>query len=376
MKERGIQIGLFFLLVGILIVKLMKQINWINGVIWIGVIGLCLFLEEKHKNSHHQLDKIKIILILVILYEIIYLLTGLGVGYQNSPYSLKMIEILKNIFKVFLPFFMYEWVRTKLVLTTHSLLEYSFITVFFLLLQVDTSYLNRLIPLHQILEYGLGNLLVLGVESILLTFLSYQGGYRLNFAYTIPIQLAKIVLPIFPNLDWLLDSTLKYILFLLIFLFIRYEEHSTNKKRSKTQIKKETPFKTIPIIIFMVIFVLFVAGFLPYRPVAVISNSMVPYFARGDVCIVRKITDYSQIKEIREGDVIEYQSNDILILHRIIEIQETGQGFRYFTKGDNNLQQDLLPVEEEQVVGKVTYTIPYLGYPSVWFSEFIVRKSR
>ena len=34
-----------------------------------------------------------------------------------------------------------------------------------------------------------------------------------------------------------------------------------------------------------------------------------------------------------------------------------------------------MPVEEEQVVGVVTYVVPYLGYPSVWFSEWIHRNS-
>ena len=116
---------------------------------------------------------------------------------------------------------------------------------------------------------------------------------------------------------------------------------------------------------------MFVAGFLPYKPVAVVSNSMSPYFNRGDICVIKKITDYKQIRELQEDDVIEYQLNNIFILHRIVDIKETINGYKYETKGDNNKESDLLPVEESQVVGKVTYIVPYLGFPSVWFSEWI-----
>lgn len=89
----------------------------------------------------------------------------------------------------------------------------------------------------------------------------------------------------------------------------------------------------------------------------------------------KKISDYSQIRNLKEGDIIEYQLNNIFILHRIVDIKETTKGYRYQTKGDNNNDVDLLPVEEEQVVGVVTYVVPYLGYPSVWFSEWIHRNS-
>jgi len=51
--------------------------------------------------GRNKLDKAKIVLILTILYLIIYVLTGLKVGYQRTLYSLKAIEIIKNLFTIF-----------------------------------------------------------------------------------------------------------------------------------------------------------------------------------------------------------------------------------------------------------------------------------
>lgn len=110
------------------------------------------------------------------------------------------------------------------------------------------------------------------------------------------------------------------------------------------------------------------------KTAAVVSNSMSPYFNRGDVCIIKKITNYSQIKDLKEGDIVEYQLNNIFILHRIIDVSQTSQGYKFETKGDNNKDADLLLVDESQIAGLVTFVVPYLGYPSVWFSEWINKK--
>ncbi len=97
----------------------------------------------------------------------------------------------------------------------------------------------------------------------------------------------------------------------------------------------------------------FVAGFLPYKPVAVVSNSMSPYFNRGDVCVIKKFSDYSQIRNLKEGDIIEYQLNNIFILHRIVDIKETTKGYRYQIKGDNNKEAS----NTSQVVLEKNYPI-------------------
>lgn len=157
-------------------------------------------------------------------------------------------------------------------------------------------------------------------------------------------------------------------LYVLIFLFTKYEDTILIRK-SKKQIKRENPAKSIPVVLAVLLVVAFVAGFLPYKLVAVVYNSMSPYFNRGDVCIIKRISDHSQIRNLKEGNIIEYQLNNIFILHRIVDIKETTKGYRYQTKGNNNDDVYLLPVEEEQVVGVVTYVFPYLGYTSVWYSN-------
>lgn len=210
-------------------------------------------------------------------------------------------------------------------------------------------------------------------ESLLLTYLSLNGGYLLNFAYSIPKTLALILLPIFPDIDWFFQTALEYILLVVIFLFVNYETTIRNKKKKRRDIRRENPLKTIPYIFFVIFLVSFITGLLPLRPLGIVSNSMIPEFKRGDVCIVKKINTKEQIRKIRVGDIIQYQGNNQVIVHRVIKVEVNALNIQFIAKGDNNKEQDILPVEEEQILGIVKYKIPYLGYPSVLFSELILK---
>lgn len=86
------------------------------------------------------------------------------------------------------------------------------------------------------------------------------------------------------------------------------------------------------------------------------TGSMSPTIEVGDIIII-KIGD-----EIKENDIITYEQDDVLITHRIQEID----GDAIITKGDyNNIQDE--PIQKEQVVGKVVYIINYV---EVWKKVF------
>jgi len=52
----------------------------------------------------------------------------------------------------------------------------------------------------------------------------------------------------------------------------------------------------------------------------------------------------------------------IIALHRITEVR----GYNYFTKGDANQSADPWQVSRAQIIGAVSYQVPYLGYVISW----------
>jgi len=97
---------------------------------------------------------------------------------------------------------------------------------------------------------------------------------------------------------------------------------------------------------------------------AVVSNSMVPVFHRGDLIVVKGIS----CEQIEVGDIIVYHNpiRRIPIVHRVVAIGEEDGGRYFITKGDNNPHTDQEsgispPVECSWVRGEVKLIIPKLG---------------
>ncbi|MGI6685699.1 MAG: signal peptidase I [Bacillota bacterium] len=110
-------------------------------------------------------------------------------------------------------------------------------------------------------------------------------------------------------------------------------------------------------------------GFGDYKLMIVMSGSMQPAFDTGSLIIVKKVDP----EIINQGDIITFldgeNSGHRLITHRVMEVIEKQEGNFFITKGDANSTRDFSPVPEQNVVGKVTIAIPYLGY-LIGFSGF------
>jgi len=98
-----------------------------------------------------------------------------------------------------------------------------------------------------------------------------------------------------------------------------------------------------------------------YQLKTVLSGSMEPEIQTGSIIAVQTVEDGSGFAE---GDVITFmESQDKLITHRVVEVNESSDGVVYTTKGDNNNAPDSSPVLAENVVASYSgVTVPYVGY--------------
>lgn len=91
------------------------------------------------------------------------------------------------------------------------------------------------------------------------------------------------------------------------------------------------------------------------------TDSMRPAYPPGTLVIVQPVAP----EEIRLGDVITYQikpNDPTVITHRVIANTLSTNGNRSFTAmGDNNATADPEAVTEQQIQGRVWYSLPWLG---------------
>jgi signal peptidase len=94
-----------------------------------------------------------------------------------------------------------------------------------------------------------------------------------------------------------------------------------------------------------------------FRVLVVKSGSMQPALKTGSIVVIKPAQQY------KVGDIITYQYEpDLLITHRIYQIKKEKGQTAYIVKGDANNAPDPDEVNPKKVLGKVWFSLPYLGY--------------
>lgn len=89
----------------------------------------------------------------------------------------------------------------------------------------------------------------------------------------------------------------------------------------------------------------------------IMSSSMEPALSVGSLVYVKPCSD---LAEIQAGDMIAFQSGDAYVTHRAIDVDREHEMIT--TKGDANLVNDATPVSLQNIIGKVFFHVPYIGY--------------
>lgn len=102
-----------------------------------------------------------------------------------------------------------------------------------------------------------------------------------------------------------------------------------------------------------------------YNAYVVLTGSMLPEIVPRDVVVTKKVEG----KDLKVGDIITFIPSDsrisnIIVTHRILNkyYDATTKKYTYQTKGDANNTPDFTLAEDQNVIGKVIFKIPKVGY--------------
>lgn len=370
-----IAISLYTLLCSVLFINDLINVYdlYINPIAWLIFFGYSIYLTKGNAfRFRARNDKLRTLFIIIIFYICIYVLSGFILGFTKSIYNHSFLGILLNIWSFILVCVFKEYSRYAL-LNGEKKSKLMFILVTILFVFADLSFANissYFVSGEIAFKYLCGSVLTSIITSIILSYLARTSGYLSLLIYRLPLLFFNYLFPVLPNIDWMFEVIFDSGLAVVVYLYISYIERQKEARReSRKFLRKSEPIRYIPPIIIIALIVCFVGGFFKYVPVAIMSNSMLPEISRGDAVIVEKIDD---VLSIKKGDVIEYELEGTVVVHRVVEILEQKRGhYTFLTKGDNNNLIDAKPVSEEQIKGIVKAKIPYLGYPSVLLSDYL-----
>lgn len=119
------------------------------------------------------------------------------------------------------------------------------------------------------------------------------------------------------------------------------------------------------ILVFVVVFLALsvsVVRFFGFEVYGVLTGSMEPEYPTGSLIYVKKIDTSS----LQVGDTISFKlSENVIATHRIVELvpdENNPSVMQYRTKGDANDAADSSLVSTEDIIGKVVFCLPKMGY--------------
>ncbi|MFL7795630.1 signal peptidase I [Clostridium chauvoei] len=101
---------------------------------------------------------------------------------------------------------------------------------------------------------------------------------------------------------------------------------------------------------------------------SVLSGSMTGSIDTGSIIAVKKV----EASKIKKSDVITFKTGgDTVVTHRVVNVFNEN-GLKFATKGDANEQIDPMKTSEDNVIGKVIFHLPFLGYLIVFIQNNLV----
>jgi len=316
---------------------------------------------------------------LFIIYDV-----GLFVGFGYSTLSFTPFGILINIFYVSSKllgvelsrsYFMNTFGRKKPILTL-AIVSFAFANIYAPIYRAFEVFdVNQPLP---ILDF-LGTKFLPSMSTSLLTsYLSLLGGAVASIAYRAPLLAAEWFIPIYPNLNWGYQVLLGTLLPMLGFVYVsqglslrdlrRVGVRVTAKAPGRTRRQERNEHRSIliwgAILACSILMVWFASGLFNIYPTVPVSQSMSPSIEVGDVAILEKVAP----EELRVGDVIQFWNGEQMMIHRIYGILGT-DSLTFITKGDANNAPDINPVYPSQIRGRVLFTIPMIGWASIYIKE-------
>ncbi len=319
----------------------------------------------------HKTDQAFMVGSVLAMWFVLYFLSGIVLTYTHNALVSGWRGVGMNIIAYGMTAACLEYVRYVMMLLTgrRNVVWFGVIVaVVFALQQMNVARFADIHTLEEAIKTIVANGIPSLVASMLLTYLAFAAGLPAQMTYQLGFVASVILPPIIPKFDWYLVGVSSILLTVAVYIVIDRTRQNRSEQIHAQRRHRGRRAYDVMLVAVMTGIVMFMTGFFAYKPLAIVSNSMLPVFSRGSVVISEKVDNPM---DVQVGDILQYESSGRMITHRVVAIDAAadGSGQRVFiTKGDNSPSRDI-PVAAKQVVGIVRAQIPYIGYPTVWLRE-------
>jgi len=303
----------------------------IQPLLWIGLAIVAYISAKKEEMNIWQFKKIRKwqigknpfqVALLIAGFQIsLLVIAGLFFGFGKSPYAFTPPTILTNIIYITSLLFGLEFSRAYLIkkgitASKNATLTIGLVAFAFMVIRIPLSSLGMLNPDDPATyaQFIGENIIPLLAISLFASYLSYLGGALPAIGYMGTLQIFHWFSPILPNLPWTTTALIATIAPTIGFIIIQNSIQFIHSKKGRPRRRKtkDPALSWTSVAIISVFMVFFSFGYLGLQPVVIYSGSMQPELEVGDIILISN----SPTDAIAIGDIVQYRSENITIVHR------------------------------------------------------------
>lgn len=337
-------------------------------VILLGIFKITFnFEKDRHRFTK---DIIFETIIFLLIFFLLFYLSGLIISFARTGdyYTLKNIftfiipTIITIVLREFLRYNILNKADGSKLLTVLTCIMFIFIET------SNVIYYQKFNSTYNVFIFLALTLLPAISKNIAATYITKMTGYKPLIIYFWVMELYQYLIPIIPNPNEYLISIITIILPALyarrVYLF--FKKDRVNEEVIREKYRHQGLSLILPTILIIII-VYLTSGYFRFKAVAIASGSMTPMIHKGDVVIIDK--NFGSYDNLIEGQIIAYNYENTLIVHRLVAKIKFDDKYYFYTKGDANRDRDNYEITEDMIVGTVNLKIPYLGIPTVFVNE-------
>lgn len=328
-----------------------------------------VLVKKRRIPSINKHQVLWIVSAITVVYLMLYYLTGLKFGFVRNMYGLNLKYILSRGVPTAVIIYFSEVYRHVMRAQEDKPADVmAYVTCVFAEMIACATASVAISSFSHFMDLVAATMLPAVISNLLYQYLTPRYGIYSCIIYRAITTLYIYLIPIVPAMADSLYCFISMVIPAGIYIFI---DAMYEKKRRYALAKKNrlaVPITVLAVTI-MLSTVMLISNQFRYGLLVIATDSMTGELNRGDAAIFERYEDQT----IEEGQVIVFERNEAMIVHRVEEIQIVNGRKRYYTKGDANDGRDADFRYDSDIVGIVNHKIPYIGFPTILLRSLFER---
>lgn len=333
-------------------------------ILSIFAIATKYIVKKRNILSIYKKQVTWLMLAFAAIYLLVFYIMGFYFGFYKSTVRFGFTAIIYYIVPLTVVILSSEYIRSVLIAQKG---KFTKIATFISMVLVDLIIYTRVYDITNFNDFLtiIGFVLFASVScNLLYNYTSNRYGALPVIVYRLITILYAYIIPITPDVYVFFRSFLRMLYPYIIYIILE-NTYSKSNFAVAYKDKRRSIISTAILVIIMAAITMLISCQFRYGILVIGSESMTGEINKGDAVVFEQYKN----QKIKEGQVIIFEQDNILVVHRVVEIRNVNGEYRYFTKGDANQKEDESYRTKKDIVGVTKFKIRYIGYPTLWVRD-------